>query len=170
MVGMTVYLIILFAFAYQNFYICFTIMADLLESIADRPDLAVFAAAIKIACLEQVITNDIGEFTIFAPTDLAFAKLPGGGNGFLDRNIWVITEIVSLHTIFGRFGYDDLLKICDRDSHRVRISSIDGSLLTIDLREGIVVENAKVTASDPAASNGMLHIIDRVLLPSSRTL
>jgi uncharacterized surface protein with fasciclin (FAS1) repeats len=135
-------------------------------SAADVVDTAVagrfntLAAAVKAAGLVDVLKGP-GPFTIFAPTDEAFAKLPPGTleNLLKPENKEQLQKILAYHVVAGQVMAKDVVKL---DSAR----TVEGGRLTIHATNGgVMVNNAHVTKTDIAASNGVIHVIDTVLLP-----
>ena len=135
-------------------------------SAADLVDTAVagrfntLAAAIKAAGLVDALKGP-GPFTVFAPTDAAFAKLPPGTleNLLKPENKEQLRKILTYHVVAGEVMAKDVVKL---DSAK----TLEGANLTIHAGNGgVMVNNAHVTKTDIAASNGVIHVIDTVLLP-----
>jgi len=135
-------------------------------SAADLVDTAVagrfntLAAAIKAAGLVDALKGP-GPFTVFAPTDAAFAKLPPGAleNLLKPENKEQLRKILTYHVVAGEVMAKDVVTL---DSAK----TLEGSNLTIHAGNGgVMVNNAHVTKTDIAASNGVIHVIDTVLLP-----
>jgi len=117
-------------------------------------------AAVKAAGLVDVLKKP-GPFTIFAPTDEAFAKLPPGTleNLLKPENKEQLQKILTYHVVTGQVMAKDVVKL---DS----VKTVEGGSLTIHATSaGVTVNNAHVTKTDIAASNGVIHVIDTVLLP-----
>jgi uncharacterized surface protein with fasciclin (FAS1) repeats len=96
---------------------------------------------------------------VFAPTDEAFAKLPEGTLDSLLQDIPKFKRILTYHVAFGDVRAEDLIEIEEAET-------VEGSIVAIDSSDGIKVNDAKVTKSDILADNGVIHIIDTVLIPS----
>ncbi len=135
-------------------------------SAADVVDTAVagqfntLVAAVRAAGLVDVLKKP-GPFTIFAPTDEAFAKLPPGTLESLlkPENKEQLQKILTYHVLAGQVMAKDVVKL---DSAK----TVEGGSLTIHATSGgVMVNNAHVTKTDIAASNGVIHVIDTVLLP-----
>jgi uncharacterized surface protein with fasciclin (FAS1) repeats len=135
-------------------------------SAADIVDTAVaghfntLAAALKAAGLVEALKGP-GPFTVFAPTDEAFAKLPPGTleNLLKPENKDELKKILVYHVVAGRVTAKDVVKL---DSAK----TLGGGTVTIHAADsGVTVNNAHVTKTDIAASNGVIHVIDTVLLP-----
>jgi uncharacterized surface protein with fasciclin (FAS1) repeats len=101
-----------------------------------------------------------GPFTVFAPTDAAFAKLPAGTLETLlkPENKMKLQRILTSHVVAGRVMAADVVKISSA-------KAVSGNMLTIASRDGVTVGGAKVVKTDIAATNGVIHVIDSVILP-----
>ncbi len=138
-------------------------------SAADLVDTAVaghfntLVAAVKAGGLVDALKAP-GPFTVFAPTDEAFAKLPPGTleNLLKPENRAQLQKILTYHVVAGQVTAKDVAKL-----HSAK--TLEGGSLTIHAEDGgVTVNNAHVTKTDIAASNGVIHVIDTVLLPESR--
>ena len=117
-------------------------------------------AAVKAAGLVDALKGP-GPFTVFAPTDEAFAKLPPGTleNLLKPENKAQLQRILTYHVVAGQVVAKDVVKL-----HSVK--TVEGASLAIQAGDGgVMVSNAHVTKTDIAASNGVIHVIDKVLLP-----
>jgi uncharacterized surface protein with fasciclin (FAS1) repeats len=117
-------------------------------------------AAVKAAGLVDTLKGP-GPFTVFAPTDEAFAKLPPGTleNLLKPENKGQLQKILTYHVVAGQVTAEDVVKL---DSAK----TVEGGSLAIHAGNGgVMVNNAHVTKTDIAASNGVIHVIDTVLLP-----
>ena len=117
-------------------------------------------AAIKAAGLVDTLRGP-GPFTVFAPTDEAFAKLPAGTLATLlkPENKAKLQSILTYHVVAGKVMSQDVVKL---DSAR----TVEGGSIAIKTVDGVVmVNNARVIKADIAASNGVIHMIDTVMLP-----
>ena len=106
-----------------------------------------------------------GPLTVFAPTDEAFAKLPEGTVASLlePENIDQLAAILKYHVVSGRLAAKDVLA-------RSSVATLEGGSPTIDTRDGeVFIDDARIVAVDVAASNGIIHVIDEVLMPPSLT-
>jgi uncharacterized surface protein with fasciclin (FAS1) repeats len=134
-------------------------------SAADIVDTAIaghfntLVAAIKAAGLVDTLKGP-GPFTVFAPTDEAFAKLPPGTVESLlkPENKEKLQKILTYHVVAGKTMAKDVVKL-----HSVK--TVEGGMLTIKSSGGVMVNNAHVTKTDIVASNGVIHVIDTVLMP-----
>jgi len=124
------------------------------------------AAALQAADLVTALSG-AGPFTVFAPTDSAFAKLPAGTVPALLEDKAKLTSILTYHVVAGRISAADLKARADKDGY-VTLKTLQGGDLRIHLAGSKVhvgEKFANVTAADVAASNGVIHVIDAVLLP-----
>ena len=129
-------------------------------------------AAVKAADLVGVLSSE-GPFTVFAPTNNAFAKLPDGTVESLlkKENISTLQGILKYHVIAGKFMAGDVIRLIKKNDGKATISTVNGGNLTAMLKDGAVYikdENgnyAKVIASDLDNTNGVIHVIDSVVLP-----
>lgn len=139
-------------------------MANILNTIANKRELSIFANAIHTTSLDKILDESC-DFTIFAPNNLAFAQLSRGNSNILTDDIWRLTEMLSLHIIPGKFAYRDLLKMSDRDKQAVVLTAIDSSLITVNLTDGIEVGGSTVLSTETLVSNGIVYLIDRIIIP-----
>ena len=115
-------------------------------------------AAAEAANLTSVLYND-GPFTLFAPTDDAFAALPAGTVENLLQNPKELGKVLKYHLVKGNIFSDDL-------NNGSSVATVLGSPVSINTTEGVLINNAKVIQADVEASNGVIHVIDKVLLPT----
>lgn len=125
--------------------------------LAESAGFKTLTAAIKAAGLQETLTTK-GPFTVFAPTDEAFAKLPKGTVEGLLANPEKLKKVLLHHVVAGDVRAADVMKIKSADS-------LNGTKLAIDATDGVKVAGAKVTKADIVASNGVVHVIDTVLIP-----
>ncbi len=117
-------------------------------------------AAVKAAGLAEALQAK-GPFTVFAPTDAAFAKLPAGTVDALLKDPAKLAAILKYHVVSGKVMAADVIK-----GKGAKPATLTGAALDITVKGGMVyVNGAKVTGADVAASNGVIHVIDTVLLP-----
>ncbi|MEP0191708.1 MAG: fasciclin domain-containing protein [Erythrobacter sp.] len=129
-------------------------------------------AAVQAAGLVDTLSGS-QDFTVFAPTDTAFAKLPDGTVATLVKpeNKATLTGILTYHVVAGRVTSDQLINLIERHSGEASISTISGGKLTARLSgDTIVITDAKggstaVTTADVRTSNGIIHVTDGVFLP-----
>ena len=134
---------------------------SIVELAAGNDNLSTLVAAVKAAGLVGVLSGD-GPYTVFAPTNAAFAKLPEGTVESLlkPENKDQLTAILTYHVVSGKVKAADVVKL---DSAK----TVEGSSVTISATDaGVKVDAANVIMTDIAASNGVVHVIDSVLLPS----
>jgi len=120
-------------------------------------------AAAQAAGLVDVLTSD-GPFTVFAPTDEAFAKLPAGTVEELlkEENRDKLAAILTYHVVPGKYMAADVLGMSS-------LETAQGSMLAVSLKDGkAYVDNAQIIKTDIIASNGVIHVIDSVVLPSDK--
>lgn len=102
--------------------------------------------------------NGSGPFTVFAPTDDAFAKLPAGALDGLLKDRAKLKAVLTYHVVSGKVMAADVVKLKEA-------KTVNGQMVTIDTKDGVKVNDAKVTKTDIEASNGVIHVIDMVLMP-----
>ena len=135
--------------------------SSIVELAAGNDDLSTLVVAVQAAGLVGVLSSD-GPYTVFAPTNAAFAKLPEGTVESLlkPENKDQLTAILTYHVVSGKVKAADVVKL---DSAK----TVEGSSITITTTDmGVKVDAANVIMTDIAASNGVVHVIDSVLLPS----
>jgi uncharacterized surface protein with fasciclin (FAS1) repeats len=129
-------------------------------------------AAVKAADLVGVLTSE-GPFTVFAPTNDAFAKLPDGTVESLlkTENIETLQSILKYHVVAGKFMAKDVIGLVKKNNGNAIIPTVNGGSLTAMLKDGSVYitdengNSAKVIAADLDNTNGVIHVIDSVVLP-----
>jgi uncharacterized surface protein with fasciclin (FAS1) repeats len=128
------------------------------ELTSSSDSFKVLAAALEAAGLTEVLSQE-GPYTVFAPTDEAFAALPEGAveQLLLPENKDVLTQILTYHVV-----PDSLLSA---DMETGSVATVEGQEVAIEVTDTVTVNNANVVVPDVAASNGVIHIIDRVILP-----
>ena len=128
-----------------------------------RPDRAVdslgrAAEILDAAGLSEALRGD-GPFTVFAPTDEAFAKLPAGTIEGLLQDKSTLKSILTYHVVPGKVLAGDVAKLHEAET-------LQGSRIKIDTSHGVMVDGAKVIMTDIMTSNGVIHVIDSVVTPS----
>ena len=133
---------------------------DIVDTAAQSPNLTTLSAAIKAAGLTATLKGP-GPFTVFAPTDAAFKQLPAGALENLLKNPDQLRAVLTFHVISGR--------VTAAEVKTGPAKSVQGSPLSLS-KAGtfVIVEEASVTQADIAATNGVIHVIDRVLLPPAK--
>jgi uncharacterized surface protein with fasciclin (FAS1) repeats len=134
-------------------------MADIFDTLINDGRFTTLVAAIERASLMQGLMEP-ASVTIFAPTDDAFSKLPSGAMGFLLNNPPELTKLLSYHVIADRIPSDDISRLN-------LTKTVEGSTLKVNTSNGVHINNANVIASDIEADNGIIHVIDNVLIPES---
>lgn len=133
-------------------------MADLVETAVNAGTFNTLIKAVEAADLVKILKGP-GPYTVFAPTDQAFANLPEGTLDSLLQDIPKLKRIVTYHVVFGDVRAEDLLQIEEAET-------FEGSIVAIDSSDGIKVNNAKVMKTDILTDNGVIHVIDTVLIPT----
>lgn len=131
-------------------------MADIVDIAVNTDGFSTLVAAVKAAGLVETLKSP-GKFTVLAPTDEAFAKLPPGTIDTLVQNPPQLARILTYHVVSGKLMKEDLAKV---DS----VTSVEGAPIAIDCSENFEVKNATVVAADIEADNGVIHVIDNVIL------
>ena len=125
-----------------------------------NPDFSTLVAALQAAGLVETLSAE-GPFTVFAPTNEAFAKLPAGTVESLLADIPALTKVLTYHVVAGKVLAADVVTKTSAptvEGQEVKIAVVDGSVK--------LNETSTVTATDIEASNGVIHVIDSVLLPA----
>lgn len=125
-----------------------------------NPDFSTLVAALQSAGLVETLSAE-GPFTVFAPTNEAFAKLPAGTVESLLADIPALTKVLTYHVVAGKVLAADVVTMTSAptvEGQEVKIAVVDGSVK--------LNETSTVTATDIEASNGVIHVIDSVLLPA----
>lgn len=134
---------------------------DIVDTAAGAGSFNTLVAAVQAAGLVDTLKGE-GPFTVFAPTDEAFAALPEGTVETLlkPENKDQLVAILTYHVVPGKVMSTDL-------SDDMKAATVGGGDLTIDLDNGVMVNDASVVTPDIETSNGVIHVIDKVILPSS---
>jgi uncharacterized surface protein with fasciclin (FAS1) repeats len=134
---------------------------DIVDTAVAAGDFSTLVAAVQAAGLVETLKGE-GPFTVFAPTDAAFAALPEGMVDELlkPENKDRLTAILTYHLVPGAVMSGDL-------SDGMMVATAQGSEVTITTMGGVKVEGANVVAADIPASNGVIHVIDAVIMPKS---
>ncbi|MAZ02137.1 MAG: hypothetical protein CMN56_03275 [Sneathiella sp.] len=136
---------------------------DIVETAIDAGQFNTLVAAVQAAGLVETLQSP-GPFTVFAPTDAAFAKLPAGTveNLLKPENKDKLVEILTYHVVSGKVPASAVV------GKKVDAESVQGSKIMIDGMNGVMLNgSAKVISADVMASNGVIHVIDTVILPPS---
>ncbi|NWH07997.1 MAG: fasciclin domain-containing protein [Alphaproteobacteria bacterium] len=137
---------------------------DIVDIAASNENFSTLVAAIKAADLVDTLKG-AGPFTVFAPTNEAFAKLPAGTLEMLlkPENKDQLVAILTYHVVAGKVMSADL------SGKAAEVATVEGSSLAVDGTMGVKVNAAMVVTADVGATNGVIHIIDTVLLPPAKT-
>ena len=139
--------------------------SDIVDTAIADKNLSTLVTAVKAADLVATLKGK-GPFTVFAPTDDAFKKLPAGTleNLLKPENKKQLTSILTYHVLPGTY---DAARITKPKVKKFGIKSAQGSNVNVDLTKGVVVSGATVTKTDIKASNGIIHVVDTVMIPRS---
>lgn len=136
--------------------------ADIVDLAASTDFLSTLVTAVKAAGLVETLKGN-GPFTVFAPTNDAFAALPDGTLEMLlkPENKDKLVQILTYHVVSGEVKSTDL-------SNGMEAKTVEGSDIMVKVsKKGVMVNNANVTKADIMASNGVVHVIDQVIMPPS---
>jgi uncharacterized surface protein with fasciclin (FAS1) repeats len=134
--------------------------ADIVDTAVSAGNFETLVAAVKAADLVETLKGE-GPFTVFAPTDEAFAKLPAGTVEDLlkPENKDKLIGILTYHVLPGKIMSGDIA------GQKTMVETVQGSKLSVDATDGVKVDEAKVIKADIETSNGIIHVIDTVVLP-----
>lgn len=137
-----------------------TMVGDIVAVASETEGFSTLVAALTAASLVETLQGE-GPFTVFAPTDDAFAALPAGllEKLLLPENVAVLTAILTYHVVSG--------KVMSTDVMAGDVLSVEGSPITLGTTDGVQVNDATVVSADIETSNGVIHVIDKVLVPST---
>lgn len=144
----------------------------IVENAVNSPIHTTLVAAVKAAGLVDTLSGP-GPFTVFAPTNDAFAKLPAGtvDNLLLPQNKAMLQSVLTYHVVPGRIAAADLMAQIQAGGGRATLTTVQGEPLTATMMNGMVMltdtkgNMAHVTQGDVMQSNGVIHVIDTVLMP-----
>ena len=133
---------------------------DIVDTAVGAGSFSTLVAAVQAAGLVETLKGE-GPFTVFAPTDDAFAKLPAGTVEDLlkPENKQQLVAVLTYHVVPGKVMSADIA------GKKLEAETVEGSKLSIDATDGVKVDNATVVTADVEASNGVIHVIDTVVLP-----
>jgi uncharacterized surface protein with fasciclin (FAS1) repeats len=129
---------------------------DIVETAVAAGNFKTLATALQAAGLVETLKGK-GPFTVFAPTDEAFAKVPKDALDALLKDKAALTKVLTYHVVPGA--------VMAKDVKAGKVKTVQGGELTIATTGGVTVDGAKVTATDISASNGVIHVIDTVVMP-----
>lgn len=136
---------------------------DIVDIAAANPQFSTLVSLVKAAGLVDTLKSD-GPFTVFAPTNAAFKKVPHATLEMLGKpeNIEKLKKVLTYHVVSGKVLAADVLKL----KNKTAVKSVEGSSITVGIsKKGVTVDKAKVVKTDILASNGVIHVIDAVIIP-----
>jgi uncharacterized surface protein with fasciclin (FAS1) repeats len=133
---------------------------DIVDTAVAAGSFKTLATALQAAGLIETLKGK-GPFTVFAPTDEAFAKIPKADLDALLKDKAKLTAVLTYHVVPGKVMAADVVKLKEA-------KTVQGGLVKIDTSNGVKVDNATVIKTDIAASNGVIHVIDTVILPKAQ--
>ena len=131
--------------------------ADIVDTAVSAGSFQTLVAAVKQAGLVDTLKG-AGPFTVFAPTDEAFAKIPKDQLDALLRDKAMLAKVLTYHVVPA--------KVMAQDVKAGQVPTVQGSSLTVSTQGGVSVDQANVVKTDIVADNGVIHVIDRVLIPN----
>ena len=131
--------------------------ADIVDTAVAAGSFNTLVKAVQAAGLVDTLKGE-GPFTVFAPTDEAFAKLPAGTLDSLLKDKAKLTAILTYHVVPGKVMAADVVKLNSA-------KTVQGQSIDIDTSNGVKVDGANVVKTDIVTSNGVIHVIDAVILP-----
>jgi uncharacterized surface protein with fasciclin (FAS1) repeats len=146
---------------------------NIIRNAVNSKDHTTLVAAVKAADLVDTLSGK-GPFTVFAPTNEAFAKLPSGTVDTLlkPENKGQLTQVLTYHVVPGRITANDLREMVKKAGGKAMLKTVEGEELTVEMKDGAIWiwdakgDAAKITIKNVMQSNGVIHVIDTVLLPS----
>jgi len=145
---------------------------NIVQNAVNSKDHTTLVAAVKAAGLVETLQSP-GPFTVFAPTNEAFAKLPAGTVDTLlkPENKKTLTNVLTYHVVAGRMTAKDLMAAVQKGNGKAMLKTVEGAPLTVEWKDGKLWivdakgDTATVTIRNVMQSNGVIHVIDTVLLP-----
>ncbi len=141
-------------------------MQDIVDTAVQAGNFKTLVAAVSAAGLVETLKSP-GPFTVFAPTDAAFAALPKGTVEGLLNDVPKLKAILTYHVIAGKVSAAEVMKITSKGAAEAK--TVQGQPVTLKtqgvLSKHVYVNDAKVVQADIAATNGVIHVIDKVILP-----
>jgi uncharacterized surface protein with fasciclin (FAS1) repeats len=146
---------------------------NIIQNAVNSKDHTTLVAAVKAAGLVDTLSGK-GPFTVFAPTNDAFAKLPAGTVDTLlkPENKGQLTQVLTYHVVPGRITAKELMAMIEKGGGKASLKTVAGEELTFQMKDGAIWvwdakgDAAKITIKNVMQSNGVIHVIDTVLLPS----
>ena len=131
---------------------------NIVEVVISAGSFNTLVAAVQAADLVEVLSGE-GPFTVFAPTDEAFAQIPEADLNALLADKEALTAVLTYHVVAGKLLAEDVVNLTSAET-------VNGQSVEIAVRDGqVMVDGATVVATDIEASNGVIHVIDKVILP-----
>lgn len=132
-------------------------MKNIIETAIANPDFSTLVTAIKAADLVETLSGT-GPFTVFAPTNAAFAKIPEATLKAVLEDKEKLTSILTYHVVAGKVMSKDVATMTEA-------KTVQGANIKIDTKNGVMINDAEVITADIECSNGVIHVIDTVLMP-----
>ena len=147
---------------------------NIVENAVNSKDHTTLVAAVKAADLVNVLMSE-GPFTVFAPTNKAFEKLPEGTvkTLLMAENKATLQAVLKYHVVSGKYNAKDIIKLIKKGNGKAKLNTVNGGVLVVWLKGKAVYitdengNSAMVTIADVNQSNGVIHVIDTVLSPKS---
>lgn len=130
---------------------------NIVETAVSAGAFETLVTAVKTAGLAETLAGE-GPFTVFAPTDEAFAKIPEADLKALLANKQQLSSVLTYHVVPGRVTAAEVAKLSE-------VKTVEGQMLTVSTSSGVRIGDARVVQADVEASNGVIHVIDTVLIP-----
>ena len=132
-------------------------MKNIIETATSNPEFSILADAIKAAGLVETLSG-VGPFTVFAPNNAAFAKIPEATLKSLLADKAKLASVLTYHVVSGKISPKDFVTMTET-------KTVEGSKITIDTKKVVMINNAILLAGGIECSNGVIHVIDTVLMP-----
>lgn len=132
-------------------------MQNIIDTAESNPQFSTLMTAVKAAHLEDTLNGE-GPFTVFAPTNEAFKKLPPDTLTAVLADHDKLTSILTYHVVPGKVMSVDVMKLKEA-------KTIEGRMLAVDVTDGVKINDAKVLSADIECGNGVIHVVDTVLMP-----
>ncbi len=134
--------------------------ADIVDTAISAGSFKTLVTAVKAAGLVETLKG-AGPFTVFAPTDAAFAKLPAGTLEGLLKNPEALKKVLGYHVVAGKVMAADVIKV-------ESVQTVEGETVKVTVKDReAMIDNAKILKTDIVCDNGVIHVIDSVILPKS---
>lgn len=132
-------------------------MPDIIDTAINAGSFNTLVTAITTAGLDTALKGD-GPFTVFAPTDEAFSKLPSGAVEELLQDVIKLRKVLEYHVVTGKINATDLVQL-------QKLTTSEGKDIKVNAENDLKVNDAYIVTSDVEADNGVIHVIDNVLFP-----